>query len=169
MKNTIALIIVSILILCTSLMILPGCESAAPCPELNKPAPDFTLLDLNNEKVTLSQLKGKTVVINFWATWCPWCIYELPFFQTAHDQYSDKNMVFLMIDSKESADTASRYVKEKKYTFPVLIDSTGQVTIQYCLPALPGTVIIDPSGMVVFGKLGAFQKEDQLIQVLETY
>jgi peroxiredoxin len=168
MNKIAALFTAAAVILVLSLIMLSGCGGNS-CPALDAKPPDFTLVDLTKQKITLSELKGKTVVINFWATWCPYCVYELPFFQEAFDVFSKKNTMFLMIDSKESIETASRFINEKKYTFPVLVDKDGQVTIQYCVPALPGTVIIDPRGILVYAKLGAYRNADELIKAIEAY
>lgn len=65
-------------------------------------APDFTLKDLNGNSVTLESLKGRVVYLNFWATWCPWCVKELPDVETVYKQYKDKDVVILAVDIGES-------------------------------------------------------------------
>jgi peroxiredoxin len=109
-------------------------------------ASDFTLRDINNQEVQLSDLKGKVVVLSFWATWCAPCKEEMPHLQRMYDKYKDKGFVVLSISS-DDARTASRvkpFIRSKGFTFPVLLDKQSKVTTTYNPgKTLPWTVVID--------------------------
>src|SRR5690606_420372 len=96
---------------------------------IDEDAPDFTLTNLNNEEVTLSSLRGKTVIIDFWATWCGPCIQSFPAMQTAVNKYKDDpNVVFLFVDTwengtpEENIKNVTNFIKNNKYSFNVLFD-----------------------------------------------
>ena len=80
---------------------------------------DFTLTDLDGKKWTLKELRGKVVVVNFWATWCPPCRKEMPDLEALYTILKEKGLVILAI-SDEVADKVKPFIEEKKYTFPVL-------------------------------------------------
>jgi peroxiredoxin len=119
------------------------------------PAIDFTLEKLGGGKVKLSDFKDKVVILNFWATWCGPCRVEMPSMQSLYDQIKDQDVVMLAVDSQETPEVVDEFIKEFKYTFPVLLDTSGSATAQYSIQAIPTTYIIDRNGRVVAGKAGS--------------
>lgn len=121
------------------------------------PAVEFTVYDKDNEPVKLSNFEGKPIIINFWATWCPYCREEMDSFQKAYEEYGDE-INFLMINStdgkRETIDIAQEYIDETKYTFPVYFDTQGEATYAYEAQSLPTTVCIDKNMNVVIYQPG---------------
>ena len=115
---------------------------------LEEPAPDFTLKDLEGEEWSLSELKGKVVVINFWATWCPPCRAEMPMIQTVYREYREQGLEVLSIDVRESEKTVRKFIEENGVDFPILMDEEGEVSELYNISAFPTTFVIDTRGVV---------------------
>ena len=116
-------------------------------------APDFTLRDLNNQSVSLSQFKGKVVLINFWATWCQPCMVEMPHIQKMYTDLKDKGFEVISISSDDarSASMVKPLIQRNKYTFRVLLDKETTVVGQYNpSKVLPYTVVVDQAGKVAF-------------------
>ena len=122
-------------------------------------APEFTLTDLNNKKVSLSDYKGKYVMINFWATWCSACKSELPDLEKFYNENkNNKDFKLLTIDVGENKDVVEKFMKENKYNFDVLLDKNTEVSYDYTATALPTTVLIDKEGYIKKIILGAMNK-----------
>ena len=109
---------------------------------------DFTLKDLHNKKVTLSELRGKIVVVNFWATWCPPCRLEMPDLNWIYDHYKSQGLVILSITS-EDVFTVGPFVVKAGYDPPVLIDAGGKVAKQFHVNGIPKTFIFNREGKLV--------------------
>lgn len=125
-------------------------------------APDFTVLDKNGNEVKLSDMKGKPVVINFWATWCYFCKSEMPDFDEVYQQYGD-DVVFMMINVtdgvQDTVDTAKAYMEENGYTFPAYFDTKLEATYAYGASSLPVTYFVDAEGEIVARAMGAITAE----------
>jgi len=118
-----------------------------------KPIPPFTLKTIDGRTVTSESLKGKIVVINFWGTWCGECRLEMPELEKFYEKYkANPNVVFLALSYDDSVDQARAFIKEKKYTFPVLMDA--DYVSGTSVRAYPTTWFIDREGRKVFDKLG---------------
>lgn len=117
-------------------------------PRIGQPAPDFTLLDLRDQPVTLSQLQGRPVVINFFGTWCAPCRIEMPLVQAAYEYYQVDGLTVIGIATQESPFLVQEFVNLKRLTFPVVIDPTGEVTEGYRARAYPTSIFINPDGVV---------------------
>lgn len=126
------------------------------------PAPDFTVYDVDGKEVYLSDMIGKPVIINFWATWCTYCVQEMPDFEEKFKEYGDE-IHFMMINvtdgTQETVESASAHVKEHKYTFPVYYDTTYDATGQYTTGSLPITYFIDAEGNFVAYGQGALDAD----------
>lgn len=129
-----------------------GERSAGP-----EPAMPFNLQSLDGARVTLDSLKGRIAVINFWGIWCGWCVQEMPEFQKLHEKYaSDPDVAILTIDNDENPDDVPPWMKEKGYTFPVLLDD-GYVS-KAGVSAFPTTWFLDREGRKAFVKIGWSEK-----------
>ena len=138
--------------------------------ELDKPAPDFTLKDLDGNTVRLSDFLGKVVFLNFWATWCPPCRNEMPDIEKVHWKYKDRDVVVLGIDLRENASTVRPFVEDGGYTWTFLLDTTGEVGSMYSVSAIPTSYFVDRNGIiraVVIGGMTGATMEAKLAQAME--
>ena len=121
---------------------------------------DFTLSDLNGKKVSLKDFRGKNVYLNFWATWCPWCVKELPDIEKVYQEYKDKNLVVLAINIGEDKNTVQGFITKNNYHFNVLLDSDQRVTQAYGISPIPVSIFIDKNGNITTGKVGALSEAE---------
>jgi peroxiredoxin len=118
-------------------------------------APDFSLRDLQGTMVNLADLRGKVVLLNFWATWCPNCRKEGSSFNTLYNQYRSQDFVLYRIDTKESRETVLKYLEKESVQVPVLLDEKGKVGRLFGVWAHPTTYLIDRQGNVRYRSIGA--------------
>ncbi|WP_413364961.1 peroxiredoxin family protein [Lysinibacillus sp. 3P01SB] len=113
-------------------------------------APDFTLETLTGEKVTLSDLKGKKVILNFWATWCPPCRAEMPHLQTYYEDYAKKDNVVIIAANTtyndQGKDNIQTFIKSLDLTFPILLMPDDSIIRLYEVLTIPSTFMIDTEG-----------------------
>jgi thiol-disulfide isomerase/thioredoxin len=139
-------------------------------PLLGKSAPDFTMKRHDTgEEISLAGLKGRPVLVNFWATWCPPCRLEMPWFQNVYTTHADKNLVVLAIDAGEKVppdmvpEAVSRYADTVGLTFPILLgENTYEVQRTWSVFGLPATFLIAADGTVVDFLGGAFPNQATL-------
>ncbi|KAF0091839.1 MAG: redoxin domain protein [Fusobacteria bacterium] len=131
-------------------------------------AKDFTVIDVDGKEVSLSDFKGKPVVINFWASWCPPCKEEMPFYNEVYKELGDE-VQFMMVDlvdgSRETVATAKAFVKENGYEFPVFFDTDQEAAIAYGIYSIPTSIFIDADGKVVRSITGSMTKDDLLEEI----
>jgi thiol-disulfide isomerase/thioredoxin len=132
-------------------------EEPSPIP-LGKPAPDFQVASLTGDKLKLSSLKGKVVMIDFWATWCPPCREGLPITNKMHEKYSKQGLQVLTV-SNEDAITVSDFIKENKYSFPAYLDTSGSAESTYKIEGIPTLVVIDAQGNLSSYMVGLHPEE----------
>lgn len=119
---------------------------------VGKESPDFTLLNLSGEEVSLSDYRGKTVMINFWATWCGFCKKEMPDMQRLSEENED--LVILAVDVMEEKSLVEDYIKEGGYDFEVVLDEKGDVAKDYLVSAFPTSYFVDKDGILLGGVPG---------------
>ena len=116
--------------------------------KVGSPAPDFTTTSADGQSLRLSSYKGKGVILNFWATWCPPCRAEMPYITKVSEEYKDKGLVVVGIDMQEAAELVTPFLKQFSMQFPVGLDLTGEIANTYRVRAIPTTYFIDSQGVI---------------------
>ena len=135
-------------------------------PAVGMQAEDFQLADLDGKTQSLSQYRGKIVLVNFWATWCKPCTTEMPAMQASYDKLRDKGFVVLAVNELEDEAKVREHIATYKHTFPVLLDHDNKVANQFGVFGLPVSVFIDQEGRVqeyIKGGLLTEQKIDETV------
>ena len=132
----------------TALTAFDGWSMGSRVPTVGMQAEDFRLTDLAGKEQSLSQYRGKIVLLNFWATWCKPCTTEMPAMQTMYDKLRDKGFVVLAVNELEDDAKVREHIKQYGHTFPVLMDHDNKVANQFGVFGLPVSVFIDQEGRV---------------------
>jgi peroxiredoxin len=114
-------------------------------------APDFELQTLDGSKVKLSDFRGEKVMLNFWATWCPPCQFEMPHMEKFYEGYKSKDVVVLAVNltqTEKSPQDVPKFVQSKALSFPVVLDEKGDVSGNYQVMAYPTSFMIDTHGII---------------------
>ncbi len=127
-------------------------QSLPPIEEFS--APDFVLPGEDGKTYRLGDYRGKVVVLNFWATWCPPCRYEMPAMERAWQKVKGKGVVFLAVNVGEDEDQIFQFLGDYPVTFPILMDQKGEIVKRYPVVGLPTTYIISPNGRVTHRAVG---------------
>ena len=132
-------------------------------------APDFTVEMVDGEKVTLSSLKGKIVLINFWATWCPPCREEFKRVQKdIIDHFKGQDFVFLPISRGEKKATVDSFRDKQGYTFPMGLDPTQEIYKKYASNYIPRNFVVGKDGKVIYVSVGYEAKEfESMVKAIE--
>ena len=118
--------------------------------ESGTPAPDFTFPGLDGKKVSLSDYKGKVVLVNIWATWCPPCVEEMPSMEKLYRKFKGQNFEILAVSIDEPGLKAvAPFMKKSQLTFPALIDTKGTIKSVYGITGVPESFIIDQQGILI--------------------
>ena len=137
--------------------------------EQRQRAPDFSMVDSGGNTVRLSELTGKPVVLNFWATWCPSCRVQMPDFDRVWNDFGGE-VHFVMLNLtdgvRETMETANRYIETNGYSFPVYFDLNNEGVRAYGIRSIPTTVFISSDGYVMQTRIGAIG-EDALRGLIE--
>ena len=123
-------------------------------PVSETPAPDFALKDVDGKTVRLHDMKGKVILLNFWATWCPSCRFEMPSMESLHKEYNERGLVVLAVAFQEGADEVRAFYQEHDLSFPSLLDPTAEVFELYKTWSLPTTFVINKRGYIVGKVIG---------------
>lgn len=121
-------------------------------------APDFTLSDVNGQTQSLSDYRGKYLLLNFWAIWCPPCKAEMPDLDQFHKENSDQ-IVVLGVELGSKASQVKQFVSKGQYQYPILLDTKDKLGSIYRISAVPTTYIINPEGKILHMMRGALNKE----------
>lgn len=133
------------------LAIFTGAAQGASAP---KEAPDFSSPDISGKTQTLSSYRGRIVVLNFWATWCPECVREIPSLNAFAE--ANKDVAVLGIASERDPDAVGKFLSSSVVKYPIIVDSTGDLFVRkYMVRALPSTIIIDRKGYIAGMFIGA--------------
>lgn len=121
--------------------------------------PGFTLQDLQGDSHSLKAYRGKVVMVNFWATYCPPCIEEMPSMQRLRDKLGDRDFAILAVNMAEPRGEVEAFLRrhEIQVDFPVLLDPEGKVVSQWMITAVPTTFILDPQGEIRYGLFGGLE------------
>jgi peroxiredoxin len=128
-------------------------------------APDFLLTDLDGNQHRLSDYRGKVVIINFWATWCPPCRAEMPSMQRAWEQLEKEGILMLGINVGEDEEIIFQFTANYPVEFPLLMDLDSKVINQWPVNGLPTTFVVDPKGEIVYRAIGGREWDD--LQLLD--
>ena len=132
-------------------------------------APDFTVEMFDGENIRLSDLRGKVVLVNFWATWCPPCREELTRVQAdIIDRFAGKDFVFLPISRGEEKQTVAAFRKRMNYTFPMGLDPDQKIFRRYAKNYIPRNFLVGPDGKIILASIGYDKAEfEHLIKTIE--
>ena len=150
---------------CLPLFILLGLAAVAwgggrQALKIGDPPPRFALSDLSGRTVTVpDDLRGKAVIIHFWADWCQYCAEEMPVIDGLYQRYRDKGLTVYAVNVSQSADVAKAFVERVKVSYPVLLDSDGNTAKQYSVLGLPRTFFLDRKGRIKYKLLGEADAE----------
>ena len=126
-------------------------------------AADFSLQDIDDNTHSLAAYKGKVVIVNFWATWCPPCRFELPAMEKAYQKLKENDVVMLGINVGEDADTIFSFTADYPVSFPLLLDRDSRVTQAYPVVGLPTTFVINPDGKIIYRAVGTREWDEQAL------
>jgi len=129
-------------------------------PHTTRPL-EIQLKDISGSTISLSAFRGKIVFLNFWATWCPTCVVEMPSMEKLHRRLKDKDFVMVAINLQESAARVKQFYEEYKLTFTALLDITGDVSAGLGIRSIPTTFILDKNGRIIGKALGPREWESK--------
>ncbi len=121
---------------------------------VGKKAPDFTLTDITGRSLSLSSLKGKTVLVNFWATWCPPCRNEMPSLNRLFKAYKDQGLIVLAVSTDRSPSTVKDFLSRYPADFQVFMDADMQTSRRYRVFSMPTGFLLDKNGVIIKRYLG---------------
>jgi cytochrome c biogenesis protein CcmG/thiol:disulfide interchange protein DsbE len=142
---------------------------AIPSPLVQKMAPGFRIAIYDGEDVSLEGLKGKPVVLNFWASWCyPACYEEAPLLQTTWQKYKDKGLHMIGVDIQDKEESGREFMRRFNFTFPNGPDPGSKISIDYGVYGVPETFFIDRHGRIAYKHVGALTPEliEEQIQII---
>ena len=121
-----------------------------PAPQAGFLAPGFTLETIEGESITLSDLRGQVVLVNFWATWCPPCKAEMPAFEQTYKDYTDEGFVILAVNAiqQDSVEAIDSFRAANGLTFPILLDTNGDINRAYQVRSLPTSFFVGKDGII---------------------
>jgi peroxiredoxin len=137
-------------------------------PEIGERAPDFTLLTIDGKETSLSQFRGKIVMVNFWQSSCPACVEETPYIQAVFNGWPRDKLEILAVSVEERAVFVQTFLDSRGLTFPALLDSDGAVSNTYQVPTFPTTFFINADGIIKEIKSGHFTSQFEIENMLKS-
>lgn len=138
-------------------------------PLVGGPAPEITLKNLQGQEVRLSDLHGKVVLLNFWATWCKPCKEEMPAMQASYDKLRDQGFMVLAVNELEDTEKVIDHVRSHGHTFPVVMDHDNVVANRYGVVGLPVSFLVDRQGIIRERVSGSLLTEDRIADLVRRY
>jgi peroxiredoxin len=138
-------------------------------PEVGKLAPDFTLTTLKGKQVSLSQFRGKIIMVNFWQSTCSNCIEEMPYLQAIYEEWPHDKLEILAVSVGEKAAFVQSFVETRGLTFPALLDSDEAVSEIYQISRFPTTFFVNADGIIKEIKTGAFTSQSEIEAILKSF
>jgi peroxiredoxin len=139
-------------------------------PKIGTHAIDFACQDLKGQTWSLDKIKGKVVLLRFWADWCPYCRYEMPIIEKYYRKLNKEGFLVLAVNVKQSAEVALTFTAQLDITFPVPLDRDGNIAKQYGVYAIPTNFLIDREGIIRDILVGeVFREETVLRDLLKDY
>jgi peroxiredoxin len=136
--------------------------------EIGDRAPDFTLPTIDGKEMSLSQFRGKTVMLNFWQSSCPACVQETPYIQAVFNGWPSDKLQILAVSVDERAVFVQAFLDNKELTFPALLDSDGVVSNTYQISSFPTTFFINADGIIKWKKTGHFTSQIEIENILKS-
>jgi cytochrome c biogenesis protein CcmG/thiol:disulfide interchange protein DsbE len=143
-------------------LVMSGCSSGSSAPSVGSLAPDFQFYNSQEELVSLSDLRGEPVILNFWATWCGPCVYEMPYLQQVYEEWSDDGLVLLTINMGGTSSQVKEFLQDHDLSLPVLLDPNRNLAAQYNISHIPTTFFIDMDGTIQAVRVGAFPNKEAI-------
>ena len=152
-----------------SLALTGGAHAAGFEARASTPAPLLQAQDMNGAPQTLAGYRGKVVLLNFWASWCPPCLREMPSMERLKQKMADRPLEIVALDSAETAEEVSAFLSRMKLSFPILLDPDGSNTRRWKVFALPTSFLLDAEGRVRYVLTGPTDwDEGEAMQVIES-
>ena len=130
------------------------------------PAPAFTLNDAHGKPVTMQDQRGKVILVNFWATWCPPCIHEMPMMDALYLSQQQRPFSIWAVNMQETQEDVATFLRSRDFHFPVLLDVEGEVVGSFRIKGLPSTYLVDCAGNLIASITGVLKWTDSAMQTL---
>jgi peroxiredoxin len=161
--------VIAVLFFTCSILFAQEDVATSTIVKMGDPMPAFTAMSLSGKSLSSDELKGKVVLINFWATWCGPCKAELPLLQSnIYNAIKDSNFAVLCISRGEEADVVKKFIGEKQYTFPVYVDSGTNTYKLFATKYIPRSFVVGKDGKVKWAGTGFRKQEfDEMIKLIQ--
>jgi len=140
----------------------PSTPASTEGTQIGNLPPNFQLQYLDGQSVSLSDLRGKPVLINFWATRCPPCVSEMPYLQEIYNEWSETELMLLAINTGEGSTKVKEFMQSNNLSLPVLLDTKQDVAQRYNIRGIPTTFFIDKNGIIQAVNIGAFPNKEAI-------
>ena len=165
-KNNISSMLYTVVGIVILVLLTLAFSSPAPKrPQTGEPAPDFTITLLDGADLTLSDLRGQVIVLNFWASWCAPCRNEAPELASAWETVGSENVAFVGITFQDARDASLRFIDTFGITYPNGVDEKGKISRAYGVTGIPETFIIDQDGNVAWSRIGEIRADELIEQI----
>lgn len=170
MKLKNVLIVIAVIALGLGVAVTGCSRNEVETATVGQPAPNFTLPDLDSDSVSLSDFKGRPVLVNFWRINCAPCLSEVGHLQAAYEKYDTEELALLTINVADGSGTIKQFHEDQSLSFPVLLDTEGKAIRSYAVSGVPTTFVIDADGIIRNKIIGPFSSlasiENQLQEVM---